>query len=117
VSPKEIVTDWLRAFNSADADAMVALYADDAIHTSPKLRSAQPGSDGRVVGKAAMRQWWLDAFNRPPPITYEPVTLIADDRVAVIEYVRHRDGEATLRVAEIFEIEKGKIVRSHVYHG
>jgi hypothetical protein len=117
LSPRDVVDEWLRAFNSGDADAMVALYADEAIHTSPKLRSAQPGSDGRLVGKAAMRRWWLDAFERPPAIRYELLNIISDDRFAVIEYLRHRTGEPTIAVAELFEIHDGKIVRSHVYHG
>jgi hypothetical protein len=117
LSPKEVVNEWLRAFNRADANAMVALYAEDAIHTSPKLRSAQPSSEGRLVGKAAMRQWWLDAFDRLPSISYEVVSIVSDDHVAVIEYLRHRRGEATIQVAEVFEIKEGKIVRSHVYHG
>jgi hypothetical protein len=117
LSPKEIVNEWVRAFNSGDADAMVTLYADDAIHTSPKLRSAQPASEGRLVGKAAMRQWWLDAFDRLPIIRYEVINMISDDHAVVIEYLRHRPGEATIRVAEVFIIQEGKIVRSHVYHG
>jgi hypothetical protein len=117
VSPKDVINEWLRAFNSGDADAMVALYADDAIHTSPKLRAAQPASDGRLVGKEAMRQWWLDAFERLPGIRYEVVNIVSDDHVVVIEYLRHRPGEATMQVAEVFEIQDSKIVRSHVYHG
>lgn len=112
-----MVNEWLRAFNSGDADGMVVLYANDAVHTSPKLRSAQPSSDGRLVGKAAMREWWLDAFDRAPSIRYELLTMVSDDRVAVIEYLRHRQGEATIRVAEVFEISEGKIARSNVYHG
>jgi hypothetical protein len=117
LTPKEIVAEWLSAFNRGDADAMVALYSDEAIHTSPKLRAAQPASDGRVVGKAAMRRWWQDAFDRSPGIRYEVVTTVSDDHVAAIEYLRLAPGASTIRVAEIFEIEGGKIVRSHVFHG
>jgi hypothetical protein len=117
LTPKEVVNEWLRAFNSGDADAMVALYADDAIHTSPKLRAAEPASDGRLVGKAAMRKWWLDAFERSPGIRYEVVNMVSDNHVAVIEYLQHQPGGATMRVAEVFEVHEGKIVRSHVYHG
>jgi hypothetical protein len=117
LSPKEIVDEWLSAFNRGDAEAMVALYSDDAVHTSPKLRVAQPASEGRVVGKAAMRRWWQDAFERSPGIKYELVTTVSDARVATIEYLRHEPGAPTMRVAEIFEIQGGKIVRSHVFHG
>jgi hypothetical protein len=117
LTPQEIVDEWLSAFNRGDADGMVALYSDDAIHTSPKLRAAQPASEGRVVGKAAMRRWWQDAFDRSPGIRYELVTTVSNDHVATIEYLRLEPGRPTLRVAEIFEIQKGKIVRSHVFHG
>jgi hypothetical protein len=117
VTPEEIVNEWLRAFNSGDAEAMVALYADDAIHTSPKLRAAQLASGGRLVGKTALRQWWLGAFAGRPRIQYELLTMTTSDRAAVIEYLRHRPGEPSLSVAEVFEIREGKIIRSHVYHG
>jgi hypothetical protein len=117
LTPQEIVDEWLSAFNRGDADGMVALYSDDAVHTSPKLRAAEPASEGRVVGKAAMRRWWQDAFDRSPGIRYELVTTVSNDHVATIEYLRLEPGAPTLRVAEIFEIRKGKIVRSHVFHG
>ena len=116
MTPKEVVSAWVGAFNRGDADAMVALYADDAVHTSPKLRVAQPATQGRVVGKEAMRRWWQESFDRRPPIRYEVLTIVADDAIAVIEYLRHREPEDTLRVAEVFEI-RDRIVRSHVYHG
>ena len=64
-----------------------------------------------------MRRWWLDAFERLPGIRYEVVNIVSNDHVVVIEYLRHRPGEATMQVAEVFEIQDSKIVRSHVYHG
>src|SRR5260370_7395088 len=88
LSPHEIVDAWLAAFNRGDADAMVELYADDAVHTSPKLRAAEPSSEGRVAGKDAMRRWWQDAFERTPGLKYEVVTTVADDHVAALEYDR-----------------------------
>lgn len=117
MSPADIVSRWFAAFNSGDADAMVDLYADGAIHSSPKLRAADPASGGRLVGKAALRRWWLDAMNQQPPISYELITMIEGDGVVAIEYLRHRPGETTIQVAEVFEIHAGKIVRSNVYHG
>jgi hypothetical protein len=78
---------------------------------------AQPETGGRLAGKAALRRWWLDAFNKSPSIRYELLTMSLGDHVVAIEYLRHRPGEATIRVAEVFEIRKGKIVRSNVYHG
>src|ERR1700739_858985 len=94
-SPSEIVEAWLAAFNGGDADAMVELYADDAVHTSPKLRAAEPSSEGRVTGRTAMRRWWRDAFERTPGLKYELITTVANDRVAAIEYDRLAPGAPT----------------------
>jgi hypothetical protein len=116
-SPEHVVREWLAAFNRGDADAMVALYADDAQHTSPRLRDARPASGGRLVGKAALRRWWQEAFDNLPGIRYELVNLIPGEGIVAFEYVRHRPGEAGMQVAEVFEIREGKIVRSHVYLG
>src|SRR6266851_6949180 len=98
LGPKEIVDEWLGAFNRGDADAMVALYSEDAVHTSPKLRASRPASEGRVVGRVAMRRWWQDAFDRTPGLRYEIVTTACNDHVAAIEYLRLEPGAPTMRV-------------------
>lgn len=117
MTPKEVILEWVRAFNAGDADAMVALYADDAVHTSPKLRSERPETGGRVAGKSAMRDWWSAAFERSPGLRYDILTTLADGHAVAIEYMRVKPGEPDMRVAELFEIRDGKIVRSHVFHG
>jgi hypothetical protein len=107
---------WLAAFNAGDVDSLVDLYADDAVHESPKVRKAMPGSGGKLVGRSAMRDWWQQAFTRLPGMTYELTTLTSNRSRAVIEYVRRAPGEEPLRVAEAFEVRDGKIVHSVVYH-
>ena len=32
MSPKEVVIEWVKRFNSADVDGLSALYAEDAIN-------------------------------------------------------------------------------------
>lgn len=32
MTPKQLVQEWVRRFNDGDADAMAALYAEDAIN-------------------------------------------------------------------------------------
>lgn len=47
MTPTEIAEVWLAAFNALDVDALLALYAEDATHTSPKLRALHPDFDVR----------------------------------------------------------------------
>lgn len=108
---------WLARFNARDLDGLLALYADDAVHTSPKLRDRQPETQGKVRGKAALRAWWADAFARLPALLYvESGVTAADDRVW-LEYLRRVPGEPDLQVAERFLVRDGRIVDSAVFHG
>jgi hypothetical protein len=117
VRPELIAEQWLKAFNAQDLDALLALYADDCRHTSPKIRTLHPQTGGQLIGKTALREWWADAFKRLPGLTYEKTALTADAKSAVLEYVRHAPNEPPTYVAEVFETRDGRIVSSRVYHG
>lgn len=113
----EIARRWLAAFNAHDVERLVALYADDARHTSPKIRALHPDTGGELVGKDALRAWWQDSIRRLPTLRYEAFAITADAERAVMEYWRHLDGETPMPVAETLEIKGNRIVRSRVYHG
>jgi len=114
---RAIAEHWLAAFAARDLDTLLALYADDATHTSPKIRALHPDTGGMLRGKAALCAWWRDSFERLPALSYVPTAITADlDRV-VFEYVRKVPGEADLPVAEVLELAAGKIVASRVFHG
>lgn len=114
----EIAQRWLACFEAKDADALVALYAENARHTSPKLRTLRPESGGFLVGRAALREWWADAFRRLPDLRYVQRSITAGDGSVFIEYVRFSPGDPDLPVAEVLEIgPDGLILASRVYHG
>jgi ketosteroid isomerase-like protein len=116
-SLRAIAEHWLSCFERRDLDGLLALYADDATHTSPKIRVRHPETGGLLRGKAAMRAWWQDSFDRLPSMRYVKTALTADDERVVMEYVRHVDGEADLPVAEVLEVKGDQIVASRVFHG
>jgi ketosteroid isomerase-like protein len=112
-----IAREWLRAFNARELDALLDLYALDAVHTSPKLKVKKPETEGKVRGKAALRAWWKDSFERLAGLLYEPVTITADGERVWMEYLRKAPGEADMMVAEVLDVKEGAIVASRVYHG
>jgi hypothetical protein len=114
---RAIAQRWLDCFARHDLDGLLALYTDDAVHTSPKIRVRHPDTGGVIRGKAALRAWWSDAFVRIPGLGYELTSLTADSRQVFMEYLRRAPGDADLPVAEVLEIEAGMIVASRVYHG
>jgi ketosteroid isomerase-like protein len=117
MTPDALGRAWLDAFNAHDVERLVALYADDCTHTSPKIRALHPETRGQLVGKAALRTWWSDAIRRLPGLRYELVRLTANDERVVLEYLRHAPNEAPMPVAEAFDVRDGRIVASRVFHG
>ena len=117
MEPLEIARLWLKAFNDHHLENLLSLYDDNAEHFSPKLKIRQPETNGLIVGKAAMRVWWQDAFDRLPQLEYRERTLTANAERVFMEYTRIVPGEENMNVAEVLEIRDGKIVASRVYHG
>jgi heme-degrading monooxygenase HmoA/ketosteroid isomerase-like protein len=114
---RDIAVRWLACFERRDLDGLLALYADDATHTSPKIRVRHPETGGLLRGKAAMRAWWQDSFDRLPSMKYEPTSITADAQRVYMEYVRRVAGEPDMPVAEVLDVEHGRIVASRVFHG
>jgi len=114
---EELAKEWLAAFNRGDVAALVALYADDATHTSPKIRALHPETGGKLLGKPAIERWWRDAIARLPGLRYEATAITADDHRVFLEYTRHAPDGPPLPVAEVFDIVAGRVVASRVYHG
>jgi ketosteroid isomerase-like protein len=112
-----IAQSWFAAFNAHDLESLLSLYADDAIHYSPKLKVRQPETKGLIKGKEALRTWWRDAFDRLITLRYEPTSFTANEQRVFMEYIRHVEGEEDMLVGEVLEIKAGKIVASRVYHG
>ncbi|NUY80678.1 nuclear transport factor 2 family protein [Flavobacterium sp. MAH-1] len=117
MSVEYIAVEWMDAFNAKDLERLLLLYHDNAEHYSPKLKIRKPETNGLVTGKAAMREWWQDAFDRLPTLFYKITSLTANDRQVFMEYVRELENEEDLLVAEVLEVENGKIIASRVYHG
>ncbi len=117
-SSNEIIAlKWFAAFNEHNLDNLLALYADDAKHYSPKLKIRIPEANGFINGKPALRHWWQEAFSRLPELHYKVENLTANDKRVFMEYTRQVPGEKDLMVAEVLEIKEGKIISSKVYHG
>ena len=101
---------WLDAFNRADLDALLALYADDATHTTPR----QPSP---LVGKSALAAWWGASFARLPGLHYRRVAVTETAERLIVEYDRELPGTPTERVVVTMATRVGRIVASRVHHG
>lgn len=117
LSFEHIAQQWFDAFNAHNLESLLALYDEEAIHFSPKLKIRQPETGGLVRGKAALREWWKDSFHRLPTLHYQPTSFTANEERVFMEYIRTVEGEPEMLIAEVLEISHGKINASRVYHG
>jgi len=112
-----IAHSWFEAFNAHNLEKLLSLYDDDAQHYSPKLRLRHPETNGLIIGKEALGNWWQDAFDRLPSLHYKVTSLTSNSERVFLEYMRIVEGEENMLVAEVLEIKDAVIISSRVYHG
>lgn len=78
MTPAQLVQQWVEAFNKADADALEAMYATDAVnHQMP---------NHAVHGKEAIGQMFRNEFAMASEMHCIPVQIIEQGNWAVLEW-------------------------------
>lgn len=101
-TPKGVVRRWIAAFNAADADALAALYHDDATDHQAALEPTQ--------GRAAIRDRFASDF-ASARMECVPVNLFEDGEWAILEW---RDPNGLLG-SSFFEVIDGRIMLARGY--
>ena len=112
-SARAVVEARFAAVKRHDVDAIVALYAKDAVETSPAFCHDRSGPEGA-------RQTYSELFQAFPNITDDVVAYVVDgDRVAVQFIARSRKPDGTLAfevpLANFLTVEHGRITRDETY--
>jgi ketosteroid isomerase-like protein len=77
MTPRQVVEEWVRRFNAADADAIAELYHDDAINHQVV--------QAPVIGKAAIREMFRREF-AAAEMTCIPEIIHEAGNVAILEW-------------------------------
>jgi limonene-1,2-epoxide hydrolase len=102
MTPRQVVEEWVRRFNTADADAMAELYRDDAINHQVVQEP--------VVGKAAIREMFRRDFAMAK-MTCIPEIMHEAGNVAILEWT----DPLGLRGCGFFKVEDNHIVFQRGY--
>lgn len=102
MSPRELVQAWVEAFNRGDAEALAAMYSEDATNHQVAERP--------VVGRAAIRQMFADEFARAKMVCIVE-NLFEDGEWAILEW---RD-PLGLRGCGFFHVVRGRIAFQRGY--
>jgi hypothetical protein len=114
-TPVGVAERWIYHFNARDVESLVRLYAQGGRHTSPRIRALYPETNGDLIGRSALLQWWEASLKRTPLLHYEALKIVGDATTAFVEYVRRAANEPDTVVVQRFDVENGEIVSSRVF--
>lgn len=102
MTPKQVLQNWLTAFNKADAETISNLYADTAINHQV--------ANEPIVGKDAIRQMFETEFASAEMVCI-PENIFEDGEWAIMEW---KDPKG-LRGCGFFQVKDDKIIFQRGY--
>ncbi len=114
------VDRWLRAWNSRDLAAVLAMYSDDVEFTSPKIRLVMPEKrKGTIKGKKELERYWSLALQKYKELRFTPVAFAVNDNgECFFEYVSLLNGQESPVVEKFqFSGDGHTIVKSSAFYG
>jgi len=109
---------WNDALARRDAEALIALYADDAVIESPLVAYLLGIERGICSGKKAIRDFLPKVFaNQPDERRTHRNPVFTDGQMVMWEYPRATPDGDPMDFAEVMELENGLIRRHRVYWG
>ena len=102
MTPRELVTQWVAAFNAADAAAIAGFYAEDAVNHQVALAP--------VRGRAAIAKMFETEF-AAANMTCMVENIFEDGNWAILEW----KDPLGLRGCGFFHVENGKIIFQRGY--
>lgn len=115
---EHVYREWDRAWSNDDLDAMIALYAPDAVLESPLVAHLRREKTGVLRGREEIARLLKDAAPRKPRHRhFHRRGYFTDGRLLMWEYPRETPDGDQMDFAEIMDIEHGLIKRHRVYWG
>ena len=99
--------EWCKAWNAHDLDRLLDGFDDSVVFKSPAARKIVPGSDGVIVGKAALRSYWSEGLRLIPNLHFTLVGIYEGIDCVTIAY-RNQDGR---QASEVLVFSDGLVVQ------
>jgi len=90
--------EWIAAWNAHDLERILGHYAEDIVFDSPASTRITGDPSGRVVGKAALRDYWRQALERVPDLTFTLRAAYDGAGGTAIRYHSSRTGREVVEV-------------------
>jgi ketosteroid isomerase-like protein len=68
---EQLAREWLHAWNSHDARAVVEHFAEDVVVSSPLIDARRPGSGGRLHGRNEVLAYYEEGLVLAPDLHFD----------------------------------------------
>ncbi|MGD0054632.1 MAG: nuclear transport factor 2 family protein [Acidimicrobiales bacterium] len=82
----QLVRQWVEAWNAHDLELILSHFTDDVTFASPIAQRIVAGSDGVIVGKEALREYWREGLRLNPDLHFDVEGLYLGVGSVVINY-------------------------------
>lgn len=107
--PVEFARRWTAAWNAHDVEAVLRLFHDDVVFTSPLAARVVPDSGGVIRGKDALRDYWTAALAERPGLQFELTGIQAGIDSLLIVF-RHPGGPERV---DVLRLRDGLALEGH----
>ncbi len=109
----KLAREWIAAWNSANLDRVLKLYAEDCEMSSAGIIGLGFSKDGVLRGKESVRAYWRDALSKSPDLQFDLKNVFASPDSVAIHYYSSRGHD----VLEYLRINSdGLIVQGSANH-
>ncbi len=106
--PIAYAEDWVAAWNAHDIERVLAHFHDDAVFLSPFAKRIRPDSDGKLNGKAEIRDYWTAGIKAIPDLHFIVEQVFAGVDTIVILYAN----QTGVRVSEVLKFRDGLVIEA-----
>ena len=85
-SPHDFASEWKEAFNSHDLERFLALYSEEVVFKSPRVRTIAGEESGVLRGKPAVRDYWRRLLEGRPNVECAVGNVFAGVDSVALEY-------------------------------
>ncbi|MGT2731051.1 nuclear transport factor 2 family protein [Streptococcus oralis] len=117
---QEIYEKWHEYAKGRDTEALISLYAEDAIFESPLVPAILDTTNGALKGKTAIRHFLEEGTKRRPNELvkwFRTGEYLTNGDILMWEYPRITDNGEQIDILEVMEIEEGLIHKHRIYWG
>jgi len=105
--------EWINSWNSHDIAKVLSHYSNDFTIETPRALEVLPKSDGIVIGKEAVKQYWLTSMKRRPDLQFQLLDVLTGINGLSIYYLNTATNK---RAVEIMMFNGDKKVNRAIVH-